>query len=324
MSDSEKDKLPNIIKIYPRLSDFFVDFFGALIPGTIFVSILVFLLVDYTYIIITILDYYIYKNHPVSIEQLTKIPEVSNYIYLILFIFYIFISYTFGFIFLRFGPRKPDKESFKLFLKREIKNKFINYILEIYSEKTIDDNTTMKERLVAINKTYNKLFWPYAHLHHYLKDSVPIIAEMVNWGVINGVKKQNPNRTQINAIKEAIQFHYPEQYVTLSRHEGQVRFLSSIWYVCKNLKLLSFIGGIANIILLLLDIKYNIFNGLDQPIIKISLVLNLMIYAISHYIKLSIEDNFHFIRVREITSILTMTYQARKLDPNFCEEFVSS
>jgi hypothetical protein len=42
------------------------------------------------------------------------------------------------------------------------------------------------------------------------------------------------------------------------------------------------------------------------------------------FVKISIEDNFHYRRVREITTILNIAFQARKIDKKFGREFWDS
>lgn len=319
MNDFSKDKLPQMINIYPKLSDFFVDFFGALIPGIIFTAILSIIVINYCLDIIIVFNLYYFKGQRLIPDNMLNVPHLSNYIHLILLILFIVASYTFGFIFLRFGPKQPDQTSFKRFLKKRRNEEKIDYLLKTYSNIKIDGQTSKEDKLLAINEASKNILWPYDHLHELLMNrSVPNLAKMIDWG--KG-KEQKANRTKINAIKETIQFHFPDHYGIIARHEGQVRFLSSIWHVCRILIYLSIIGFLVSLILFLLNsiiIKYVIF---PQLLIEMSIAFLLVVIIISYYIKISIEDNFHFRRVREITSILNIAYQARKIDPNFGREF---
>ena len=218
MENSNKAKFPHMVSIYPKLSDFFVDFFGALIPGIVFTAILTIVIINYFWNVINIFNLFYFKDHKYIIDNMFRVPDISNYVHSILFILFIVISYTFGFIFLRFGPRPPDQISFRRFLIKEINNnnKEIDYLLETYSEIEINENTSKEKRLNVVKEASKNLLWPYDHLEELLiKRNVPNLAKMIDWG--KG-KKQKANRTKVNAIKEAIQFHFPDHYGIIARH----------------------------------------------------------------------------------------------------------
>ena len=88
-----------------RISDFFVDFFGGLIPGIVFTATFLLILVNLCLIILSICSACLSApgTHKLSIiEQLItirNIPEISVYFYFLFTIIFIVASYILGFIF---------------------------------------------------------------------------------------------------------------------------------------------------------------------------------------------------------------------------------
>jgi hypothetical protein len=313
MDHLAKEKLPSVVRIYPRFSDFFVDFFGALVPGIIFTAILIIFFMNYTLLIIDILNVEYY------FDQIKTLSNLLTYFDFVSFMLFILTAYIFGYMFLRRGPIRPDKKSFKRYLMKKLFSEDkkdrdeIQYILDTYENDEIRDIYS-----IAIH-AIKELHWPYHHLHGFLGKYMPHLAKMIDWGELDKKTVPNrPTRMKINAIKEAIQFHFPNHYGIIAKHEGQVRFLSSIWYICNYLNYLALVG-----ILILSGYYYK--NNYNINLLIICSFMSYIAFIItSMFVKISIEDNFHYRRVREITTILNIAFQARKIDKKFGREFWDS
>jgi hypothetical protein len=108
----EKEKYFYKPPIFFRISDFFVDFFGTLIPGIIFTAILLFFIIDILIIIILFMCNVMQIIPCIEIKFIKDIVTIIKEFYFILIVFFIVSAYIFGHIFYRFGPKMPDQKSF--------------------------------------------------------------------------------------------------------------------------------------------------------------------------------------------------------------------
>jgi hypothetical protein len=89
--------------------------------------------------------------------------------------------------------------------------------------------------------------WPYLHLKKYLSVRLKPLAPLVIW---DDEEKSNIQRSKtiMNAIKDSIQFHFPDKYSTIARNEAHVRLMSSTWFMGYYLIKLSFLTILLTVI----------------------------------------------------------------------------
>lgn len=332
----QQEALPYAI----RISDFFVDFFGALIPGIVFTAIFLTILINLALIILSIClnNLSTFEMQKLSIiERILRVNDLSNLFkqfYFLLFMIFIVSSYIFGFIFQRRGARLPDEKSFiRVYDPREgqsvheivfIEGNRVNKLLSYFIEK-LNNNKYISKKLSKIllklkvkesmKNTIQALHWPYKDLIKFLGNRVPHLTKMITWG-----KEKPPSRREINAIKEAIQFNFPDHYGPIARQEAHARLVSSIWFICRTFNRLS--GTVFVILVLGLYTKlYTSLSRYDQIFYITNVVINGMIFIVALWIKIIIEKTFHFQRVRELLLILNSAYLSRKIDPRFGREY---
>jgi hypothetical protein len=334
-----RDKLPYTMRIYPRLSDFFVDVFGTLIPGIIFTAISFIVTLFFSMMVVPIIYNYFVKDSikRFSIICINDIPTIPTYLYFWFSILFIVASYVFGHIFYRLGPKLPDQKSFKFIYNtiycdnpvhiikkintthiRNINIKWMRLInkLSYYINTNLLYLISKRRRLVL--KESKNLNWPYKDLDKYLYKRSPHLSRMVTWGGKNKADMK-PSKIMMNAIKDAIQFHFPEKYGTIARNEGHIRLMSSIWFMSRT------IIRMCSILLLITLVISPLYSTNSPKYDKIFYLSNIIIFAIiillSYWVKRTIERSFHYQRIREIIYILNTAFQARKTKPDFGWEF---
>jgi len=290
---SVEDQVNVSLKRYPRVYDYFVDFFGILIPGVTFW--LLFLLMLYGL-------YYCWASTWRD-NCVVPLAEINTFRWELVF-FSIVISYILGFLFFRKGPKEVDIKSIKAQYK-SIKddNPPIKGSAELKLEKATDHPKGYRriydhlKRYLIIklpiksetepNYTtkidYSKDFqWPYEYLKRYLNYRLPHLAKLVPW---EPPKPANKNKSEkltnnknskdqngdeqpadeayyrrskmfINVLKDNIKFYFPDKYLDVARNEALVRLSSSIWYAMKYLLYLACFSLATVFVLLYINYKF--------------------------------------------------------------------
>lgn len=200
--------------------------------------------------------------------------------------------------------------------------------------------------------------YPYSNLKNYLSDrGMNYLTKYIKWTEEDDSKTTARSKSVICNMKLDIKHYLPNDYSQLMKTEAHIRFMNAIWYANKLLTrlvciilILSLI--ISTILFFTLDYEllskfYNAHNGEELvyrvqswvSIIKnifetifganfetsnlmvaliLLCVLSLVYLLFNAIIRNTIENNFHYQRVREIVSILHLydLVQKEKKSPN--------
>jgi len=121
----------------------------------------------------------------------------------------------------------------------------------------------------------------------------------------------------INILKIRLSYHRPDKCSELIRSEAHVRFSSTTWYLAQIIRKISDISLIISTLLLILSIFRNNISvypsNLDYfvPLIVV-IVLILIMTKLIH----TIENFFHYQRVRGILYVLETAYTFFREKPN--------
>ena len=274
-----------------------VEFLGILVPGTIFIILL---LLATIFPLINIIIYY-HESNILKLDFLSVVISPG----ILLYGTFLTFSYVIGHQFFRKDPKIPDEKSFK---------KVQQTIGETGPVRLGDEEKKNNEEINR-NRQYNtvenkhNLEFPYRYLHEYLAErGMEHLAKIIPW---EGRKPETyPLRSKhfINLLKVRLEFFFPHQYTRIQRNEAHVRLMSSMWYVYNSLIWISLISFfIFSIIVAIGIIRF------DQPIYSQALMVSitpLLILIFSFLSKNSIESFLHYQRIREIIFILETAYFA--------------
>ncbi len=194
--------------------------------------------------------------------------------------------------------------------------------------------------------------YPYANLKNYLRDrGMNNLVKYVKWDYVENSSTTQRSKSVICNMKLYIRHKSPKDYGELLKTEAHIRFMNSIWYANKFLSnisslMLAICASASIFIFIVLDnnllriiynnehlsaltiaLKYivssckNIFRYIfgDSFEIKNLLTALIFIFFISLFyfifgkiIRRTIENNFHYQRIREVVSVLTVYDMLKK------------
>lgn len=185
--------------------------------------------------------------------------------------------------------------------------------------------------------------YPYSNLKNYLDNrGLNNLSKYVTWNEKQDCTITNRSKSVICNMKIDIKHYYPEDYGQLMKTEAHIRFMNAMWYANKllhgivratciistilstilfivlNNNLLRTIyrntnidiaGKISSTVSTIKSIFFSIFGeGFETENLMVSLILlsllSLAYFIFSSIIKHTIENNFHYQRIREIVSVL--------------------
>lgn len=258
-------------------TDVVVDFFGALMPGAIFVIGFC----SCFFIPASIVFSNRTSNGPetkplvTAISQQTEVslPELATSVVL-----FSALSFVIGTIFFRLSPKRVDQNSVKHLRNTDLKDGMV--------------------REDCIKK--GKIEYPYTYLKAYLEErNLRYLSRHIPWNESNcGYRTKH----FINALKIRILASEPDKYHIIARNEAHIRLASSLWYVSLSLLVVAIVSFVT---------IFAWFNQIIAPhssLFSYGMVLTPpLVVAILAYIALiSIEKSFHYQRVREILHILEL------------------
>jgi len=321
------------------IREFLVDFFGALMPGMIFLILFVvsflFPVIFFVQTLICILD----KSQDTSgelidvnyLEVIEKMPLGIN---VILFFLFLIFGYVFGTLFYRCDPKEPDYKSFLKIVKTFTEeNHLKNWVVQVKYTKTDDIKHIKAGEVIKDPQKVDKstvdisqVQFPYNNLKAYLlfrgrKD----LADLIKWKVENQGKHELVNQRSkifINALKIRLQFYFPEQCSTIIKNEAHIRLSSSMWYVSKSLKIFSSLGVLFAVLggVPFYLLQKDLFTQ-NLLIFFAPLSLSILTFIFAWRIKIGIKKFFHYQRVREIFFVLETAHTAAKLHPS-CKDAI--
>jgi|GEM_PF-1200873 len=312
------NRLPNTINSSPELnshdprkstysitvSDFIVDFIGSLVPGLIFLILVISLAFTSIGYVVFVVNHFINDNDRIKIDAvISGTKDIGTDFGITISLMILIASYVIGHFFSRKDQRDPDEASYNKLIT--LKNKL----------KENHDWVT--------NNGYSD--YPYNDLHSYLKNKgFEHLANLIKWKTSRENDNNNlqikRSRFYINMMKIRLQFYFPEKNNLIRKNEGHVRLMSAVWHMSNTLNkfiiwafVLCIASALLHIIVEFLSNHVNIFSNLWFIILP--LILIGFVKLISFWSKNSVEMFLHFQRVREIMYVLETWHFAMTLYP---------
>ena len=292
---SEDTLLNEVHKKVSVLQELYIEFFATLIPGfvmTLSILVLLFLFHFFAY------------DKLLFTEVLSKnLNPWLGFVSILVF------SYTCGAIIYRKDLKKLDRiSSFIQWKKQDEKSQ---KALAVHYPPDFDINTlkydTEKSKLFNITATE----YPYGYLRRYLvARGLYHLLIFVPW-CYSREEDGFRSKTIINELKTIIKSGNNGHYTTdLLRNEAHIRMMTSMWYVMKYLWWLTIIlfstGVVLRGILFIAEHKKTEFAHIPCAIVVFGLL-----FALFKWGKKSIEESIHYIRIREIVTVLEQAYHIK-------------
>ncbi len=307
MSDANKKIQEAIHKYVSVFQEFYIEFFATFIPGFIFLTLIIF---------ISSIALLCWRD--TSLDDLQKIIVflANNCSHWCLFFAIVIISYTFGAVLYRKDPNVPDKisayrqwrnasaeerkrlavqfDDYDCSLEGRCKNCFLDFFAFYISPG-----------FVASRKKVEG--YPYSYLRQYLlKRGMGHLIGFVPWCKhVDGGAENQRSKVTVNALKTIIKMYGNGNFnLDLLRNEGHIRMLTSLWHVMK----ISRIFLLACLALVsLIYLKVLPWNEVNPKLLLGAVVLLIIMFRSKH----SIEIALHYVRSREIVTVLEQAYIVR-------------
>jgi hypothetical protein len=153
--------------------------------------------------------------------------------------------------------------------------------------------------------------FPYSHIKRYLETRNYIhLAAHIPWEGDDKDSKQR-SKTFINILKARIHRYAPEEMPEIEKNEAHIRLMNSLWYAAKairNIAVPVFTGVIGSYIAAGLTAGKTFFETF-KDLLNTDFAFSLILFSgiqllIAWYIRRSIRQYFHYMRVREILFLL--------------------
>lgn len=295
--------------------DFWVDFLGGLVPGTLFLLGLFGALGPPLY---TVIDAFNPARKMALGEVLkatvTATRDTPNFLWIALFLVGSGMSYVIGHLFYRQDPKVPNRASFETICRAKQKRYRAEHGQDMDAEELVE---FCKTEYACPNKA--RCEFPFPHLHDYLEQrGLRHLTRFVRW------KEEIDHRSKvyINLLKVRLRFHEPEKCSVIIRNEAHVRLASSTWYVARALRwaVLS-----AAVLLGVAMLGYTVSGeagAIDLDHLKLAtfghlsaLVMPLFVLTLAEYGRSRIEQFLHYQRLREVIFVLETAYTAFRHRP---------
>ena len=298
--------------------EYWVDFLGGLLPGTLFFAAFVIAVapVFVLYVSILSLDFEItYISFLADVLDATE--NTPNVIWLAIATAIIALSYVLGHLFYRQDPNIPNQRSFLLLKSNAIDE------LENKLGRKIDAGS--KELMTHLKREYactseEDCQFPFPYFDEYLEQrGMDHLTQFVLW------KSQPKHRTKnwINILKIRLKLHFPNRCSTIVRNEAHVRLASSTWYVgqaVRRCSILALLGLALSVpIFLVVGGAMNFFESVTLHLDRFSntfvnYVFSLTSSIATYYMGVAactrIERFLHYQRQREVVHVLETSWSA--------------
>ncbi len=299
--------------------EFLVDFFGALMPGTLFLMLLFVGLLLPTFVLLLSIESVFsdceetlgfIRNTGVFIKDLSTVAHLS------IFFLMLATSYVIGTVFYRRDPKAPDYSSFITIAKKFAPGELDTWVVLVKDKHASPDDSGSlpfikdNNKISKTNVDKSDVQFPYNNLKNYLKErGWEKLSNKITWDVNDDPSKSYRSKTFINALKIRLQIYCPEHCSTIIKNEAHVRLTSSMWYSSKALIFYSSLG------LVFLFISMYISNNWQFILYPISASIGVILF--SWRVKKNSQHFLHYQRVREIFYVLETAFvvsQERKID----------
>lgn len=330
-SDEEQDQKVKWRYLF-LVQDFYIELLGAFIPGFLFVISMTFVIV-YFYYYIT-LGHYPFEGR---IGQAVSHGGV--------WLFFVCLSYAFGSIFYRMPPKRVDniscfrhwvnssdeerkrlavqyetKEDLKGLFPLEFPIKFLSCAFRYnFIEKRI------KEKLDGLSNGGVKFDYPYPDLRVYLLSrGFCHLLSFVPWCASSGKNPEERSKHMLNIIKQRIRSQGDDSMILdMIRNEGQIRLLSSLWFVflvMRTILLIAFVVGAALMVVQMFSSEIfgeGLYAFVGQTRFWTIQCFSLAMFfgiGMCTWFKWQIESSINYVRVREVVMILESAYLLAQKD----------
>jgi len=328
---------------YIRIHDFLVDFFGCLVPGFIFITLISLTLGWPIFsLYISLLSEKLQNKEICSGELLSNFKLEA-------FIFVIVLSYVVGHILFRQDPKLPDERSVcrqrkaiyikdnpdgAVRLSKDEQKKDIGLLKDLVGtflglgfkkEQKPQDGAARstedtKKKGIGLLKNLLETFreqgpdvqFPYLYLHEYMAQrGLKHLASIIKWKGSKPLTYRYRTKAFINILKTRLEFVFPEQCGTLIKNEAHVRLMSSLWYMLFALQWASMLGSVIAIIAAARIVHRHSETCWYERHFLPLLISGLMIF-VAFAARYIIEKFIHYQRCREIIYVLETAYFASK------------
>lgn len=331
-----------------QLRDFFVDFFGSLVPGLIFTIITGTILIWGTLLVydsgrvalctapIASSSSSAAELHTVEATAEESAPAYAGAQRLFgrfrfeIVVLLVVASYVIGHLFYRCPPKKPDEHSAKRVWDQLIAAARAKE--EVRAAEKIEEAArkyVIKNDSPAAWKDDDGEFdvqFPYLYIGEYLDHrGLRHLAEFIPWwrDTPGSTKEQKMKRTKmfINILKIRLQFLVPERCGLIARNEAHVRLMSSIWYATMVLRTITLVGFLLAAVALRVSVVSVVCGRIQSA--TIALGLQAVCFAFCNAVvlvgmvlgRMTIEKFLHYQRVREVVYVLETAHYADRLYP---------
>jgi hypothetical protein len=153
--------------------------------------------------------------------------------------------------------------------------------------------------------------FPYSHLKRYLQTrNYTHLAEHVPWKGNDRDDKQR-SKTFVNILKARIHRYAPEEMPQIEKNEAHIRLMNSLWYAAKTIRNIAVpvLAGVAGFYILRGLAGGGTFPESLKSLLDTDFAFCLALFStvqllIAWYIRRSIKQYFHYMRVRELLFLL--------------------
>ena len=285
------------------IQKFWIQLFGGLVPGILFLLGASFSLIPPTYLILCIISGVIPTNlMKFGDNFINAIKNTPPTIWIPVFGIIVTLAYVVGHLFYRRDPQKPDQKSFKL---QSQKFEFPTLEIKERVEK-------MREELVCSEQVEIEARYRDSKEDIGRSGLCQICSHMLSK---DGPHKHGRSKNYINLLKLHIKYHFPQKYRRIILNEAQIQLSSSLWYVSHTLRVFIIIGFASVLITVLIihglkfDKRYLSYVSFIMP--------QIIVFLASEYMRIRIEKSLHAQRLREVITILETATSALGESPRY-------
>jgi len=186
--------------------------------------------------------------------------------------------------------------------------------------KQIATKKANEDRKNSVSCNSSQCEFPYINLRGYLEHRGYFhLANMVPWAAgeeKREFRKQSRSKNFINGLKIRLEFHYPTRCVAITKNEAHIRLMSSAWYMAGALDRASMYAFLFTVGTLLLSKEalthLSNTDSYQEKVLLLaaSLSVPMLTFAVSRWLRRSIEKFIHYQRVREAFFVLELAYVA--------------
>ncbi len=257
----------------------FIIHFEAIIPGLVFIFISILSLICP----LVLIHQNLFEKYHLILMPFTNyniINNISNSVLLIIINLLLLVSYLVGILFFQSSTALADK----------------------YSIKYLFQKSYLESWLIRKDECGIDMQYPYQYLYEYLLErNLQHLTKYVPWIGSNPITHHLRSKFLIQKFKIRIQYSCPDSFIEIARLSSKVLLFSSIWSVARISVSLCIIGIVLLLISLLLNYLNILYYSNEIPILMIFLY---QIGIILYVTKKRIQKSFHFLRVRELITIL--------------------